>query len=81
MEVQLSANFKQNLRLFRCVLSPGVKNKFSTKLPTIWSHVLDRSAEVQNKLIHCSASIAHILSLPTLASPSVRLSVGYWPTG
>ena len=81
MEVQFSANFKQNLHLFGCVLSPGVKNKFGTKLPTIWSHVLDRSAEVQSKLIYCPASIAHILSFPTLASPSVQLSVGYWPTG
>ena len=34
-----------------CVVSPGEKNKLSTKLHTIWSQVLDRSAEVLNKLL------------------------------
>ena len=34
-----------------CVISPGAKHKSSTKLHTIWSHVLDRSAKVLNKLI------------------------------
>ena len=35
----------------QCVISPGAKHKLSTKLHTIWSHVLDRSAKVLNKLI------------------------------
>ena len=30
---------------------PGARHKFSTKLPTIWSHVLDGRAEVQINLL------------------------------
>ena len=35
----------------KCVISSAAKHKSSTKLHTIWSHVLDRSAKVLNKLI------------------------------
>ena len=62
-----------------CVISPGAKHKLSTKLHTIWSHVLDRSAEVLNKLI-IPLSVLHTffhIADGALAESNVQLSVGY----
>ena len=63
-----------------CVISPGAKHKLSTKLHTIWSHVLDRSAKVLNKLIiPLSQYCTHSFNIDdgALAKYNVQLSVSY----
>ena len=66
---------------------PGARHKFSTNLPTIWSHVLDRSTEVQNKLI-IPLSVLHTffhsprwkvpVSSCLLATGRLDNSAGHW---
>jgi len=67
----------------KCVISSAAKHKSSTKLHTIWSHVLDRSAKVLNKLIIPCRYCTHSFTIDefALAKYNVQLSVSYWPSG